>query len=335
MKFPTFGYILFSVFFMMTIFSCSQKETPATLPTLTPSTVTNIASNSATIGGLVTSDGGASVTVRGACWSSDNQAPTISDSKTTDGSGLGFFSSTFSGLVSETTYFVRAYATNSVGTVYGSMVSIVTLPVILGPVSDSDGNSYATVVIGTQVWMAENLKTTKYIDGSAILYNNDDGISYSETPGYCWYNDNAANKNTYGALYNWFAVNTGKLCPTGWHVPTYPEWWTLVSFLGGTDGSNAEAGSGGKMKETGTIHWKTPNTGATNSSGFSGLPGGSRPIGFPFQELGDKGFWWTSTSEAANLNARFVYTTYDNAACISYYIFMDKRYRYSVRCMKD
>ncbi len=335
MKFPTSGYFLFSTFLLISLTFCSKKETPVSAPTLTSSIITNITTNSASSGGEVISDGGAVVTGRGVCWSLTNQAPTISDSKTTDGSGLGTFTSTFAGLAAGSRYYTRAYATNSAGTNYGTLWSFVTLPLFVGPFSDSDGNSYATVVIGTQVWMAENLKSTKYNDGTAILYNTDNGMSYSEAPGYCWYNDNATNKNTYGALYNWFAVNTGKLCPVGWHVPQYTEWWTLVSYLAGTEGSTAEGISGGKMKEAGTVHWRTPNTGATNSSSFSALPAGCRPIGFPYQELGDRGYWWTATADAGALNARFVYTTFDSSACISYYILIDKRHQYSVRCMKD
>ena len=138
-------------------------------------------------------------------------------------------------------------------------------------VTDIDGNVYQTVTIGTQVWMVENLKTTRYIDGTAIpLDTNSSTWGGLTTPGYCWYNDSAIYGNTYGALYNWYAVNTGKLAPAGWHVPTDSEWTVLTTYLGG------ETVAGGKLKDTGTTYWQSPNTGATNASGFLALPGGFR-----------------------------------------------------------
>ena len=163
------------------------------------------------------------------------------------------------------------------------------------PVSDTDGNTYKTVTIGTQVWMAENLKTTKYNDGTAIPNVTDVNAWAALTTGaYCWYLSQGYNKDTYGGLYNWYAVNPttngGKnLCPVGWHVPTDNEWTTLTTFLGG-----ASSGAAGKMKETGTSHWLSPNTGATNSSGFSGLPGGYR-VKNGYTQISLEGYWWSST----------------------------------------
>jgi uncharacterized protein (TIGR02145 family) len=136
-------------------------------------------------------------------------------------------------------------------------------------ITDADANVYASVTIGTQVWMVENLKTIKYKDGTAIAYPGSDFMLWANnTDGaYAWYNSEIANKNTYGALYNWHAVNTGKLCPTGWHVPSGDEWIAMVTYLG----DNA----GGKLKEEGTVHWQTPNEGATNETGVTALPGGT------------------------------------------------------------
>jgi uncharacterized protein (TIGR02145 family) len=139
-------------------------------------------------------------------------------------------------------------------------------------VTDKDGNHYNAVRIGNQLWMVENLKTTKYSDGTAIP-NITDGTTWAATtsPAYCWYdNDASTYKDTYGGLYNRYAVMTGKLCPIGWHVPTNEDWTTLGTYLGG----NAVAG--GKLKEAGTAHWLSPNVGATNESGFTGLPTGYR-----------------------------------------------------------
>jgi uncharacterized protein (TIGR02145 family) len=159
-------------------------------------------------------------------------------------------------------------------------------------VKDIDGNVYKTVTIGKQVWMMENLKTTKYNDGKTIPLVTDNtawtDLTASE---YCWYNNDIANKKVYGALYNWYTVNTNKLCPRGWHVPTDAEWTTLTTYLGG------EGVAGGKLKETGTTHWKRPNTMATNSSGFTALSGGGRYEDGKFYDLGSKGYWWSSTEE--------------------------------------
>ena len=158
---------------------------------------------------------------------------------------------------------------------------------------DNDGNVYKTVIIGKQVWMAENLKTTKYNDGKAIPFVTDNNTwAALTTPAYSWrVNDEFKHKDDYGALYNWYTVNINKLCPRGWHVPTDAEWRTLTTYLGG------ESVAGGKLKETGTTHWVRPNTGATNSSGFTACAGGGRYQDGRFYDLGSKGYWWSSTEE--------------------------------------
>jgi uncharacterized protein (TIGR02145 family) len=180
---------------------------------------------------------------------------------------------------------------------------------IYGTVADIDSNIYKTVQIGTQIWMAENLKTTRYNDGNLIPYVTDlieweQLIEWEKfavcrqltTGAYYWYNNNSSNKNIYGAIYNWYAVNTGKLCPTGWHVPTDAEWHTLAYFLGG------EKVAGGKLKETGTTHWLNLNAGATNESSFTALPGAVNDGYFGSIDwyLGDYqpgmyGLWWSAT----------------------------------------
>ena len=156
--------------------------------------------------------------------------------------------------------------------------------------TDIDGNIYHTVTIGTQVWMVENLKTTRYNNGTVIPLVKDSAAWAALTiPGYCWYNDSATYGNTYGALYNFYAVNTGKLAPTGWHVPTDSEWSVLTTYLGG------DSVAGGPLKEAGTVHWASPNTGATNSTGFTALPGGYRMNDGAFVYIGLNGYWWSST----------------------------------------
>ena len=165
-----------------------------------------------------------------------------------------------------------------------------------GTVTDADGNVYKTVKIGNQWWMAENLRTTRYNNGVSIPLISDSATwSYLATPGYCFMNNDVNYKNIYGILYNWNTVNTGKLVPAGWHIPSDVEWTILTDFLGG------ESIAGGKMKTIGTIEtatgmWFAPNTGATNESGFSALPGASREVGyFFFSLIGHAGYWWSST----------------------------------------
>jgi uncharacterized protein (TIGR02145 family) len=195
-------------------------------------------------------------------------------------------------------------------------------------ITDPDGNVYHQVIIGTQTWMVENLKTTKYKDGTAIP-NTTAATAWHAliTPSFCWYNnDEAANMNTYGALYNWYAVNTGNLCPTGWHVPTDSEWTALGNYLGG------ETIAGGKLKETGTTHWLNPNTGATNETGFLALPGGNRDINGNFGSIGSFGTWWSST-EMGTAGAWYRYLSSSDSQLLGNNFFQN--FAYSVRCMKN
>lgn len=192
-----------------------------------------------------------------------------------------------------------------------------------------DGNVYSTVSIGTQEWMVENLKTTKYNDGTSIpLVEDITEWENLDAPGYCWYdNDAATYKNPYGALYNWYAVNTGKLCPTGWHVPTDDEWYTLGLYLGGTKVA------GGKLKETGTSHWNSPNTGATNETGFTALPGGFRyAIISEFDDIGELGHYWTATEyDAGSAMYQMLYASNGEIKWFTY----PYTGGFSVRCVKN
>lgn len=234
----------------------------------------------------ITSDGGAPVTARGICWNSSLH-PTVDNFKTTEGTGIGTFTSVLTSLTANTAYYLRAYATNSQGISYGSELSFTTAPMT---VTDIEGNVYQTVTIGTQVWIGEDLKTTKYNDNTSIpnvTVNNE--WAYLASPGYCWYNNDIANKNTYGAIYNWYTVSSGKLCPLNWHIPSDAEWTVLTTFLGGLNLA------GGKLKETGTAHWISPNSGATNETFFTALPGGGRDATGPFFGLGYSCFWWSAT----------------------------------------
>lgn len=200
-----------------------------------------------------------------------------------------------------------------------------------GTVTDIDGNVYKTVTIGTQTWMAENLKVTKYRNGDPIPNITVNSTWAALTSGaYCWYNNSAPNKTIYGALYNWYAVvDSRNLAPTGWHIPTDAEWTTLTTSLGG------ESVSGGKLKEAGTTHWISPNTGATNSSGFTALPGGFRVKDDRFFDgMGEYGLWWSNTEYPTETK----YVLYRDMEFDEASVVRTNDFKYigiSVRCVKD
>jgi uncharacterized protein (TIGR02145 family) len=296
-------------------FTTSQIIKSTTIPTLTTADVTSITSTSAISGGNITDDGGGDIIVKGISWNTIPDWNIYSYDETIygNGPGSGSFVSYLSNLSPGTTYYVKAYAVNDKGIAFGSTLSFTTdatdapdaISIIFNPdltygsVSDMDGNFYKTIQIGNQTWMAENLKTTKYNDGS-LLPNVTDNTYWGNltTGGYSWYNNSASSyKDTYGALYNWYAVTDArKLCPAGWRVPTVGDWITLQMYLGGA------LYSGSKLKEAGTTHWLSPNVQATNETGFTGLPGGSRLIqdigsnsAYSFGLIGSSGNWWSAT----------------------------------------
>jgi uncharacterized protein (TIGR02145 family) len=278
-------------------------------------------------GGNITYDGGANVTARGVCWGTSPN-PTISGNHTSDGIGSGIFISNLTGLPINTKHYVRAYATNSIGTKYGDERYFATKGVI-GTVTDVDGNTYSTIQIGTQVWMAENLRTTKYRDNTLIprITDNTEWKNLT-TPGYCWYNnDSLTYKSPYGALYNWYAVSTKKLCPTGWHVPNEDDFGIFGLYVGG------EEVAGGKMKETGFTHWNSPNTGATDELGITTLPGGFRRYNDGvFSSIRYYGEYWSSTEYDTEV-AGGVEISY-NSSGVSVGE-PNKKYGFSIRCIKD
>jgi uncharacterized protein (TIGR02145 family) len=260
--------------------------------------------------------------------------PTLSNNFTTNGTGTGSFTSQLTGLSPLTTYYVRAYATNGVGTSFGNEFDFMTTNFMCGTTSiaDIEGNIYNTVQIGTQCWTQSNLKVSKYRNGANIPTGLTDSQWGSTTSGaYAVYSNSSANDALYGKLYNWYAVNdTRGLCPTGWHVPSDAEWTTLTDFLGG------ESAAGDKMKSTATQPtpggWTAPNTGATNVSGFTGLPGGTRDLYGWFYVLGNYGYWWSS-SVAGSGDAWLRNLYYVNAVASRYV--NSPRYGFSVRCLRD
>ncbi len=305
---------------------------PAVLPTITTTAASAITSTSASAGGNISSDGGASITARGVCWSTSPNPTITQATRTNNGAGTGIFTSSITGLSPNTLYYVRSYATNSVGTAYGNQISLTTS--VGNTISDIDGNTYQTIAIGAQIWMKENLKTRKYRNGDAIGEVKDQGQwaaiwnNALTQAAWCYYDNDSLKNATFGKIYNAFAVNDPRgLCPVGWHVPSDVEWSTLENFLGG------QSVAGGAMKSVSTI-WTSPNTGATNSSEFSGLPGGHRTVDGTFYGLGIIGYWWTSTdifTWRPNNWLRFL--NYDSSQTGRYYDY--QQYGFSVRCLKD
>ena len=286
--------------FILTMTGCKKREA-AILPEVDISGMIVVTPISALAGLAVISAGSPILIEKGICWSA-SPSPTIEENKATP-NGYPYFVVMIDGLVPLTKYYARAYAISEAGISYGDELSFVTpedLSGEQGTVTDKDGNIYSTIGIGSQIWMAENLKTTRFNDSTSIpeVSDNMAWSNFLVTPAYCWYNnDEASGRNIYGALYNWFTVGTGKLCPAGWHVPDNTEWTVLATYLGGSKVA------GGKMKVIGIQFWRQPNTGATNSSGFSGLPAGSRGYTGEFLWRGEDLTLWTSSfynSESAS-----------------------------------
>ena len=307
--------------------NCTTNETKTDALQLSISAASTVTTTTANVNVTIANGGSSNITAKGICWSTSPN-PTISlTTKTNDGNGTTAFNSLLNSLAPGTTYYVRAYATNSSGTVYSIEITFTTA-------------SLATVTIGTQTWTTKNLDITTYRDGTPIPQVTNAGAWSNLTTGaWCYYSHDSNNGTVYGKLYNWYAVmgihdaasltNTSlrkQLAPQGWHVPSDSEWTTLTTFLGG------EGSAGGKMKSTGTTQWFSPNTNATNSSGFSGIPAGYCLNNGGFERIGSNVHWWTTTettttdawSRDVNYNGDNVFRSYTT-----------KTYGFSVRLLKD
>jgi uncharacterized protein (TIGR02145 family) len=299
-------------------------------------------------GGEVIDDGGCFLTARGVCWSNE-PLPTISDNHTTDGSGWSDFSSKLSGLLPDTRYYLRAYATNTLGTAYGNEIEFQTLgfntPCPEAPVlEDIEGNIYNTVMIGEQCWMKENLKTTIYLNGSPIEYQGETKEGASNNYGsYCWFNDEIIWREKYGALYNWNAVNNANgLCPDGWRVPDKDDWKVLSSFVtGGSIAGGDQLKScrqvnsplGGECSTEVHPRWDAHGIYfGVDKYGFSGVPGGTKQFGTFFYQLGQYGYWWSSSQYSIN-NAWGYKIGYHYSSIGG--INTDKKCYFSVRCIRN
>jgi uncharacterized protein (TIGR02145 family) len=245
------------------------------------------------------------------------------------------FSVTLTGLKPKTKYHFRTNAINTIGSATGPDVTFTTtdttdIIINFNPdltydsIYDSEGTKYKTIQIGTQTWMAENLRSTKLNDGTEIPFVTEiSPWSLLTGPGYCWFNNDSVG---YGAIYNWYTVNTLKLCPAGWHVPSDAEWTTLSDYLGG------RSVAGGLLKEAGTKHWLSPNNGGTNGSGFTGLPTGYRYFAGGFNSMKSYAYWWSSTEtepgEAYYRASYYSYASLDRSSS-------NKNSGMTVRCVKD
>lgn len=304
---------------------------PATIITIEP----ELSETTVLSGGFITSEGGGPISLKGICWA-DTPNPTINHNLVIFKDYFGtddFVCGIRSGLMINTTYYLRALAVNSAGISYGNEISFTLWLDSPGPdVIDIDGNRYTSVKIGTQTWMKNNLKTTSFNDGTAIPDITDD-IEWDTITksAYCWYNnDEASFRSDYGALYNFYSISSGKLCPAGWHMPTLSEFETLKSYL--------DPMAGAKTKECGISHWLYPNI-ATNESGFTALPGGIRgywPSGnTSFRELGKIGIFWGTPDTANSQPDCLLWLDQEFGNFNLANINTDKNIGGSVRCVKD
>lgn len=352
-KHRIFNFLLVIIFIMSSfLHGCIlPKVEEEVLPVVSTNDITDISETLAVFKGTLMSNGGSLWVNRGACYSNTVPEPDLKGEYAWAdiGSHTGTFSVLIENLTPGTKYYARAYANNDAGAAYGDVLEFTTTGSITGDIvfntgltygslSDNDGNTYKTIDIGDQTWMAENLKTTKYNDGTDIPMVSDTSTWVNlSTPAYSWYlNDGGKYKNVYGALYNWHVVNTGMLCPAGWHVPDDAEWETLVAFTGG------ESVAGKQLKETSLTHWVITEDSINNNSGFTALPGGTRwgvlpePVRY-FSDMGYTGYFWSAT-EITNPDPVYlnVYArTFEGSSQECQRSSFSKSQGVSVRCIKD
>lgn len=328
----TFKIILLHTIAILLI-SCGKNEPNIT--SISTLDIKNISPYSAECGGNISEDGILPILYRGICWSK-KEYPTLADNYLIDDLGFGSYTSIITNISANSKYYVRAYYINMNDTVFGNQVEFTTPDYIIfnpdlkyGSVTDVDGNKYKTITIGTQTWMAENLKTTHFQNGEQISNITDLskwGHFQIRTSAYCWYDNDRSNKDIYGALYNWYAASDDRnIAPSGWHVASIDDWQTLKQFVG----FNYYGFDGGKLRETTTSHWLQFISPATNETGFTALPGG-KVVSNAFLDKGaGYAYFWTKTG------------TLDGSSCI--YLSLDVLFGslapncrgFNVRCVKD
>ena len=349
--------IRISVMILLISISVACEKNPIVQSVGTPyvrTYIMSITQTTATFGGLVLSDGGDPIFSEGICWST-HQDPTIEQDSLIEIGPNSSFTGFISSLNPNTLYYFRTFAKNSAGTGYGNTVTSTTLlseikfnpNLIYGVVTDIENNKYKTITIGTQTWMAENLRATKYQNGDLIGTTSSPlvDITKEHNPKYEWaYDGNESISVLYGRLYTWDAVSDNRnVCPVGWHVPTHDEWTTLTVYL--VNNGFGFGGSGNKIAKSmvATTGWEIDETtegsignnlSGNNSSGFSAIPTGFRGIGTEgFSYIGDGAYWWSSTEQSTDLAWRGCYmffnsgSVYDGAS--------DKQGGLSVRCIQN
>jgi uncharacterized protein (TIGR02145 family) len=318
--------------------SCKKDEPIGKVSSCLTQEATNVSESGATLNGTVNANDLSTIVTFEYGTTTSYYFNFPANPYTVTGDSLTHVSADIWRLLPGTIYHFRLKAVNSLDTIYSKDATFTTLEIkpvnfnpdlTYGSVSDIDGNTYKTIQIGTQTWMAENLKTTTYNDGTAIPnIKGTDAWGTVSTGAYCDYYNFPAYSAIYGRLYNWYlaaSTNPQNVCPTGWHVASDTEWTVLIDYLGG------ESVAGDKLKEAGSAHWPDPNAGATNESGFTALPGCGRYQPNSFSNVGAHGDWWSSTE----------YDSYGGEHHLSFfgsYVDSDPFYKdagLSVRCIKD
>ncbi len=326
-------HLFFIAAFIISVFISCNEESLVTddfqqPPVLITVGGTNITQTSFVCTAIISDHGGEPITERGFCWQKGG-TPTIETNRTVINTKSDTFSIELTGLSKYTSYYIFAYAKNALGTGYGNTIGQKTKSTTFYPrfgptVTDIDGNVYRTDTIGNQIWMVENLRTTRYRNGDSVI-NGTNRMDLRSEGAFCNYID-ANLQRVYGRLYNFHAVNDKRgLAPVGWHVATIYDLDTLSALLEGSDLV------GGKLKEAGTEHWQNPNTGATNETGFTALPGGTANSLGIVSNIGFSGHWWTSTEST---NYGYQYYMHNSSSYVGSSILV-KGIFLTVRCVKD
>ncbi len=301
---------------------------PILLPTVTTASVPFGTITRAVCGGNITFDGNTNLIAKGLCWSTLSNPTVALETKTIEGTGIGTFTSIITGLIPNTIYYVRAYATNSAGTAYGEERIIATLATTFVD------TSILSVTIGNQIWSNNNMNVARYRNGDPIPQVTDTSQWANLTTGaWCWYNnDSATYGTTYGRLYNWYAVNDPRgLAPIGWHVPTDVEWNILTKFIDPNANTSQCCFNTAGVSMKSTTGWSNNGNG-TNNSGFSGLPGGGCSEDGTSYDAGYVGLWWSSS--AINTSLASYQSLFSNSSALGWNAY-PKTFYFSVRVIRD
>jgi uncharacterized protein (TIGR02145 family) len=324
MKIRKYSWFVILIVVSLALKSC-KKEPSVSLPVVKTFAPEFVASTVMTVGFRVESDGGSKITDCG-LYIGNAANPETLGSKISIGADTGSFYVQINGLIPATQFYMKAYAVNSKGQGLGEQETFTTPATI----KDFENNSYETVVLYGQTWMASNLKTTHYLNGDQIATTNPStfNISGELNPKYMWsYNGDDAYAAVYGRLYTYYTItDSRKICPTGWHIPTDADWITMENNLGGY------TIAGSFLKESGTTHWSQYNSDASNITCFNALPGGYRNTSGTFVYLGNFGYWWSSTEgDSFNAWVRSMYMQSSQVSKVNFAKFNGA----SVRCVKD